>query len=92
MSCMKHRLPNHRKMLPRSWPGWRRPPLAAERVVLVERITAQTLTDIGPEGDSVGDNITFANQVYDKDNETLLGHDDGWCIRTIAGEAWECFR
>ena len=39
----------------------------------------------------VGDNITFANQVYDKDNKTLLGHDNGWCIRTIAGEMLLCF-
>jgi len=68
------------------------PALAAEQLDLVERVTAQTLTDMGPQGDSVGDNITFANQLYDKDNKTLLGHDNGWCIRTIAGEAWECFR
>ena len=40
----------------------------------------------------MGDNITFANQLYDKDDKTLLGHDNGWCIRTIVNEAWECFR
>jgi allene oxide cyclase len=68
------------------------PALAAEQLDLVERITAQTLTDMAPQGDSVGDNITFANQLYGKDDKTLLGHDNGWCIRTIAGEAWECFR
>ena len=73
--------------------AWHAAPVsAAEQLILVERITAQTLTDMGPKGDSVGDNITFANQIYDKDNKTLLGHDNGWCIRTIAGETWECFR
>ena len=65
---------------------------AAEQMSLVERITNQTLTDMGAKGDSVGDNITFANQLYDKDDKTLLGHDNGWCIRTIVNEAWECFR
>ena len=53
---------------------------AAEQMSLVERITNQTLTDMGAKGDSVGDNITFGNQLYDKDDKTLLGHDNGWCI------------
>jgi hypothetical protein len=68
------------------------PARAGETVDVVERITDQTLTDMGPEGASVGDNITFANRLYDKDDKTLLGHDDGWCIRTNAQDTWECFR
>jgi hypothetical protein len=89
---VKHRLPIITGILAAVLAWHAAPVSAAEQLVLVERITAQTLTDMGPKGDSVGDNITFANQIYDKDNKTLLGHDNGWCIRTIAGETWECFR
>ena len=89
---VKHRLPIIAGILAAVLAWHAAPASAAEQLVLIERITAQTLTDMGPKGDSVGDNITFANQVYDKDNKTLLGHDNGWCIRTIAGETWECFR
>jgi len=89
---VKHRLPIIAAILAAALAWHAAPASAAEQLVLVERITAQTLTDMGPKGDSVGDNITFANQIYDKDNKTLLGHDNGWCIRTIAGEVWECFR
>jgi allene oxide cyclase len=65
--------------------------LAAEQLVVVERATSDTVTDLGAKGDSVGDVLSFANEIYDKDNKTLLGHDNGWCVRTVAGKAWECF-
>lgn len=68
-------------------------PAAAETttLTLIERAANDTITDIGAEGDSVGDVLTFANEVYDAANETVVGHDNGWCIRTVPGKAWECF-
>ena len=58
---------------------------------LVERATSDTVTDLGDEDDSVGDLLTFANTVYDAANKSQVGTDNGWCIRTVVGEAWECF-
>jgi allene oxide cyclase len=63
----------------------------AEEITVVERATTDAVTDIGTKGDSAGDLLTFANDVYDKDNKTKLGVDTGWCIRTVAGKSWECF-
>jgi hypothetical protein len=63
----------------------------AEEIALVERATSDAVTDTGPKGDSAGDLLTFANDVYDKDNKTKLGVDSGWCIRTVVGKSWECF-
>ena len=65
--------------------------LAGEQVIVVERAGSDTVTDTGAKGDSVGDILTFANEIYDKDNKTLVGHDNGWCVRTVVGQAWECF-
>jgi hypothetical protein len=69
------------------------PAVAAETVhlALVERAANDTITDTGAEGDSVGDILTFANEIYDETNTTVVGHDNGWCVRTAAGVAWECF-
>jgi Allene oxide cyclase len=62
-----------------------------ESLTVVERATSDAVTDTGAEGDSVGDILTFANEIYDQANATLLGHDNGWCVRTVVGAAWECF-
>src|SRR5574341_1012454 len=58
---------------------------------VIEHATTDTVTDVGDAGDSVGDLLTFANEVYDENNETQVGMDSGFCIRTVAGESWECF-
>jgi hypothetical protein len=58
---------------------------------LVERATTDTVTDLGAKDDSPGDLLTFANEIYDEGNANKLGDDNGWCIRTVAGKAWECF-
>jgi Allene oxide cyclase len=62
-----------------------------EALTVVERAVTDAVTDTGDEGDSAGDILTFANEVYDQANTTLLGHDNGWCVRTVVGAAWECF-
>jgi allene oxide cyclase len=63
---------------------------ADETLTLVERATSDAVTDLGAQGDSAGDILTFANEVYDKDNANKVGSDNGFCARTVAGKAWEC--
>lgn len=63
----------------------------AEKLNLVERATSDAVLDTGAQGDSAGDILTFANEVFDEANKTKLGDDNGWCIRTVPGKAWECF-
>jgi hypothetical protein len=67
------------------------PSAAADRLALVEHAATDAVTDTGEKGDSVGDILTFANEVFDEANKTALGTDNGWCVRTVAGKAWECF-
>jgi len=62
-----------------------------DALALVERATTDAVSDLGAKGDSAGDILTFANEVFDKDNANKLGSDNGWCIRTVVGKAWECF-
>ena len=64
---------------------------AAEEIAVVERATTDAVIDTGATGDSAGDLLTFANDVYDKDNASKVGTDTGYCIRTVAGKSWECF-
>jgi allene oxide cyclase len=62
-----------------------------ETFTVVERATTDAVTDTGATGDSVGDILTFANEVFDAANKEKVGTDNGWCVRTVAGKAWECF-
>jgi len=57
---------------------------------VVERATTDTVGDVAPEGDSVGDVLGFANEVYDEANQSKVGTDNGACVRTAAPGAWEC--
>jgi hypothetical protein len=67
------------------------PAVAAGKMHLIEHATSDTVTDLGAKGDSVGDVLTFANDIFASDNKTQLGTDNGFCIRTVVGKAWECF-
>ena len=58
---------------------------------LVEHATTDAVTDLGATGDSAGDVLTFANEVYNADNTAKVGTDHGWCIRVVPGKSWECF-
>jgi allene oxide cyclase len=64
---------------------------ADKKLALVERATSDAVTDLGAKGDSAGDILTFANPIYDAKNEKQLGTNNGWCMRTVPGKAWECF-
>jgi hypothetical protein len=62
-----------------------------ETLTLVEHATTDAVVDTGAAGDSSGDLLTFANEIFDKDNAAKVGSDSGWCIRVVAGKSWECF-
>jgi hypothetical protein len=66
------------------------PAPAAEQIKLVERPVGETTVDLAAKGDSVGDMLVFANNVFDVANKTQLGTDQGYCIRTVVGKSWEC--
>jgi hypothetical protein len=62
-----------------------------EQMTVVERATSDAVTDTGAAGDTAGDILTFANDIYDQANEKQIGSNNGWCMRTAVGKAWECF-
>jgi allene oxide cyclase len=57
----------------------------------VGHATTDAVTDTGASGDSTGDILTFANEVYDAEDKNKIGSDQGICFRTVPGKAWECF-
>jgi hypothetical protein len=61
-----------------------------KRIAVFERATTDTLVDLPPAGDSVGDTLTFANEVFDARTGKKVGSDQGQCVRTVVGEAFEC--
>ncbi len=60
------------------------------RMVVVERATTDEVIDLKAEGDSNGDLLVFHNDLYDEDNQEVVGFDQGDCIRIEAGVSWEC--
>jgi len=64
---------------------------AATLIHVVERATTDLVIDTGPTGDSSGDLLTFANDLYDETNVDKVGRDQGSCIRINTTEgSWEC--
>ena len=59
-------------------------------LTVIEHATTDATTDTGAAGDSAGDVLTFANEVFDAKDSTKVGTDNGYCIRTVAGAAYEC--
>ena len=68
------------------------PSAVAEAAVItvVEHATTDTVADVGAPGDSVGDLLTFANEVFDAADTQLLGSSTGVCVRTVASVEWDC--
>src|SRR5262245_33810520 len=58
---------------------------------VIEHAETDTVRHIGPknEEDSIGDVLAFANPVFDENNKEQVGSDNGSCIRTAVGKAWE---
>ena len=67
------------------------PAFAAQELKMVEHATTDATTDTGAAGDSAGDILTFANEVFDADDKAKIGTDQGVCFRTVPGKAYECF-
>jgi hypothetical protein len=63
---------------------------AAPQITVVERAVTDTIVDLGPTGDSRGDLLAFANPMYNRTNTNRVGRDQGSCIRTVVGKAWQC--
>jgi hypothetical protein len=60
-------------------------------IAVVERAVSDVVIDVGDEGDSSGDLLTFANPLYDADNAEKVGRDQGDCIRISPEKGtWEC--
>jgi hypothetical protein len=65
---------------------------APKKVIrVVERAETDAVTDTGAREDSAGDLLTFANVVYDEKNAKQVGTNQGFCVRTVVGKAWECW-
>ena len=40
--------------------------------------------------DAVGHVLTFANDVFDSSDVSKVGSDQGYCVRMVVGQSWEC--
>jgi allene oxide cyclase len=61
------------------------------RVHVIEHPVTDQVIDIGATGDSPGDQLPFANPIFNADNSKRVGSDQGNCVRasTVQGR-WEC--
>ncbi|MFL5762212.1 MAG: hypothetical protein ACJ789_21135 [Thermomicrobiales bacterium] len=59
-------------------------------LTFVEHATNEQTIDLGDSGDSVGDLLVFANPIFDANDVSQVASDQGSCVRTVAGQAWEC--
>jgi allene oxide cyclase len=58
-------------------------------ITVVEHATTDAVTN-GSDTDSAGNILTFANDVFDAADGHKVGSDQGSCVRTVVGNAWEC--
>src|SRR4051795_857407 len=63
---------------------------AARSFTVIEHATTDATTDTGAPGDSAGDVLTFANEVFDRTDTRRVGTDQGYCIRVVPGVSYEC--
>ncbi len=63
----------------------------ATTIHVVEHATTDVVTDTGKKGDTAGDLLTFANALFDAADKAKVGTDQGFCVRTVVGKAWECW-
>ena len=61
-------------------------------ITVIEHATSDVVSNPGTGGqaDNLGDVLTFANDVFDRSDKQVVGHDQGSCVRTVVGQAWEC--
>jgi len=70
---------------------------ARDEFVVIAHATSDTVVDNGEEGDSIGDTLVFANDIYDAEDANLIGSEQGSCIRVKPASGkdavdglWEC--
>lgn len=56
----------------------------------VEHADTDQVVDLAPVGDSRGDQLAFANPVYDAADRRVVGSDLGSCVRTEPRVSWQC--
>jgi allene oxide cyclase len=57
---------------------------------VIEHAITDTTVDLGPKGDSLGDEIAFGNPIFNAVNKKQIGHDQWTCFRAIVGKSYEC--
>ena len=57
---------------------------------VVEHATTDAITNGDPNADIAGNVLTFANDVYDAADKHKVGTDQGYCVRIVVGQTWEC--
>src|SRR5213593_3219108 len=62
---------------------------AGGSIHVIEHATTDAVPN-GTVGDSAGNILTFANDVYDAADAHKVGSVRGYCVRTVVGAAWEC--
>jgi allene oxide cyclase len=62
---------------------------AGATIHVIEHATSDAVTN-GSAGDSAGNILTFANAVYDSSDAQKVGSDQGYCVRIVVGQSWEC--
>ncbi|MFM9105720.1 MAG: allene oxide cyclase family protein [Chloroflexota bacterium] len=70
---------------------------ARDEIVVIEHASSDVVIDNGDEGDSLGDTLVFANDIYDQDDANAIGSDQGSCVRVKPASKkdaldglWEC--
>ena len=63
---------------------------AGKTLRVVEHAVSDSVVDLAPSGDSLGDVLAFGNPIFDAADDHEIGRDQGYCVRTNVGEAWEC--
>jgi hypothetical protein len=61
-----------------------------QTIRLVEHADTDATTDTGAPGDSAGDILTFANPVFNHGNTGQVASDQGYCVRLVVGQSYEC--
>jgi allene oxide cyclase len=60
------------------------------RIHVIEHATTDTVVDLTANGDSTGDLLTFHNEVFDEDDQGVVGTSHGDCVRIEVGVSWQC--
>ncbi len=63
--------------------------ISGTTVHVVEHAVTDAVSN-GTKADSLGNVLTFANPVYNSADTSKVGSDNGFCVRTVTGKAWEC--